>query len=290
MSFQVELSEFRGPLDLLLFLVRKHEVQIMEIPIAQVTDQFLQYLEVLQQLNVDDVGEFVEMASTLIEIKSRSVLPRAEEVEEPLEDPRQDLVRRLLEYKKFKDAASILDERGRRWQQHFPRLTNDLAQRDRDPAEEPIHEIEMWDLVSAFGRILRERAAASPSNIIYDDTPIEVYMQRIHSQLLERGKLTISELFGSHTNRSTLVGLFLATLELVRHHGVLLEQGELFEEIWILPGESANKPLELSEADNYEPGKKAEAVGGAEEKTEKKKRTRKGKRKTDGDRPAEGDH
>ena len=90
MSFQVELSEFRGPLDLLLFLVRKHEVQIMEIPIAQITDQFLQYLEVLQQLNVDDVGEFVEMASTLIEIKSRSVLPRAEEVEEPLEDPRQD--------------------------------------------------------------------------------------------------------------------------------------------------------------------------------------------------------
>src|SRR5262245_12981103 len=99
MSFQVELNEFRGPLDLLLFLVRKHEVQILDLPIAPITDQFLQYLEVLQQLNVDDVGDFVEMASTLIEIKSRSVLPRTEEeAEEPLEDPRQDLVRRLLEY------------------------------------------------------------------------------------------------------------------------------------------------------------------------------------------------
>ncbi len=157
MSFQVELSEFRGPLDLLLFLVRKHEVEIIDIPIAPITDQFLQYLEVLQELNVDDVGEFVEMASTLIEIKSRSVLPRVEEDEEPLEDPRQDLVRRLLEYKKFKDAASMLEERGRQWQQHFPRLSNDLAERNRDPAEEPIHEIEMWDLVSAFGRILREQ-------------------------------------------------------------------------------------------------------------------------------------
>src|SRR4029077_20473518 len=136
MSFQVELSEFRGPLDLLLFLVRKHEVQIMEIPIAQITDQFLQYLEVLQQLNVDDVGEFVEMASTLIEIKSRSVLPRAEEVEEPLEDPRQDLVRRLLEYKRFKDAASMLEERGRAWQEHFPRLSSDLPQRERNLADE----------------------------------------------------------------------------------------------------------------------------------------------------------
>jgi segregation and condensation protein A len=249
MSFQVELSEFRGPLDLLLFLVRKHEVQISEIPIAPITDQFLQYLEVLQELNVDDVGEFVEMASALIEIKSRSVLPRVEEDEEPLEDPRQDLVRRLLEYKRFKDAASMLEERGRQWQQHFPRLSNDLAERNRDPAEEPIHEIEMWDLVSAFGRILRERAAAGPSNIVYDDTPIEVYMQRIHAQLLERGKLSISELFQTHTNRSTLVGLFLATLELVRYHGVQLEQGELFDEIWITPGNATDKKLDLSRGD-----------------------------------------
>jgi segregation and condensation protein A len=246
MSFQVELSEFRGPLDLLLFLVRKHEMQITEIPIAPITDQFLQYLEVLQELNVDDVGEFVEMASALIEIKSRSVLPRVEEEEEPLEDPRQDLVRRLLEYKKFKDAASILEERGRQWQQHFPRLSNDLAERNRDPAEEPIHEIEMWDLVSAFGRILRERVSAGPSNIVYDDTPIEVYMQRVHAQLLERGKLSVSELFQGHTNRSTMVGLFLATLELVRHHGVQLEQGELFDEIWITPGNATDKELDLS--------------------------------------------
>ncbi len=108
MNFQVELNSFRGPLDLLLFLVRKHEVEILEIPIAPITEQYLQYLEVLHELKVDDVGEFVELASTLIEIKLRSVLPRSEEVEEPLEDPRQDLVRRLLEYKEFRDAASML--------------------------------------------------------------------------------------------------------------------------------------------------------------------------------------
>jgi segregation and condensation protein A len=273
MSFQVELSEFRGPLDLLLFLVRKHEVEITEIPVAPITEQFLQYLEVLQQLNVDDVGDFVEMASTLIEIKSRSVLPRSEEVEEPLEDPRQDLVRRLLEYKQFKDAASMLEERGRQWQQHFPRLTNDFAERNRDPAEEPIHEVEMWDLVSAFGRILRERAAASPSNIVYDDTPIEVYMQRIHAQLLERGKIAISELFQPHTHRSTLVGLFLATLELVRHHGVRLEQSELFEEIWIHPGDPNAKPLELPQAGNTQSsGGSAEKAAAAEKKSERKPR------------------
>src|SRR5262245_34841862 len=258
MPFQVELTEFRGPLDLLLFLVRKHEVEIADIPIALITDQFLQYLEVLQQLNVDDVGDFIEMASTLMEIKSRSVLPRSDEVEEPVEDPRQDLVRRLLEYKRFKDAASMLEERSRQWQQHYPRLASDVPDRPRDPAEEPIHEVELWDLVSAFGRILREQAASSPSNIVYDDTPIEVYMQRIHDRLRQSGRLSMSELFRAYTNRSTLVGLFLATLELVRHHGVHLEQGELFDEIWILPGEATRDPLEIAPADNYEGTAKAE--------------------------------
>jgi segregation and condensation protein A len=260
MSFQVELTEFRGPLDLLLFLVRKHEVEITEIPIAPITEQFLQYLEVLEQLDVNDVGDFVEMASTLIEIKSRSILPRTEEeVEEPLEDPRKDLVRQLLEYKQFKDAASMLEERGRAWQQHYPRLASDVPQRNRNPAEEPIREVELWDLVSAFGRILKEQAANVPSNIVYDDTPIEVYMQRIHAQLTEHGRLQMTELFKPHTNRSTLVGLFLATLELVRHHGVHLEQGELFDEIWILPGDAAAKPLDTSAVDNYDPGAKRES-------------------------------
>jgi len=258
MPFQVELTEFRGPLDLLLFLVRKQEVEIADIPIAPITEQFLQYLEVLQELDVNGVGDFVEMASTLIEIKSRSVLPHAEEIEEPLEDPRQDLVRRLLEYKRFKDAASMLEERGKAWQEHFPRLASDVPERPRNPAEESIREVEMWDLVSAFGRILREQAANSPSNIVYDDTPIEVYMQRIHDQLRQSGRLSMSELFRAYTNRSTLVGLFLATLELVRHHGVHLEQSDLFDEIWILPGEATSQPLEIAAADNYEPQAKSE--------------------------------
>ncbi len=287
MDFKVELTEFRGPMDLLLFLVRKHEVEITEIPIAPITEQFLQYLEVLQELDVNDVGDFVEMASTLIEIKLRSVLPRVEEIEEPLEDPRKDLVRKLLEYKQFKDAASMLEERGREWQQYFPRLSSDLPRRERDPAEEPIHEVELWDLVSAFGRILREQAAVSPSNIVYDDTPIEIYMERIHAKLLERGRLPISELFAGFTNRSKLVGLFLATLELVRHHGVHLEQSELFDEIWILPGDAPTEPLNLT-ATEIRP---AELAKKGTEKVVKKRSKRKGDgKKAEGKRQkAEGD-
>ncbi len=255
MDFRVDLSIFRGPLDLLLFLVRKHEVEITDIPIAQITDQYLQYLAVLEQLDVDSVGDFVAMAATLIEIKSQQVLPRADEVQEEIEDPRRELVQRLLEYKKFRDAASILDERGREWQQRFPRLASDLPPRERDLAEEPIHEVELWDLVSAFGRIIRETEAARPSSIVYDDTPIRVHMARILERLRARGQLAFSDLFERGMHKSSLIGVFLAILELVRHKQVLLDQNRLFGEIWLLPRPDGPEPLDLGKVDNYEPAR-----------------------------------
>jgi len=252
MDFRVDLNVFRGPLDLLLYLVRKHEVEIVDIPIATITDQYLQYLSVLEQLDVGEVGDFLALASTLIEIKSQQVLPRGDEVEDQPEDPRQELVRRLLEYKKYRDAASILEQRSRDWQQHYPRLGSDLPPRERDPAEEPIREVELWDLVSAFGRIIRDTEASKPSNIVYDETPIHVYMARIHARLLEEGRLSFSGLFPPGVHRSTLVGIFLAVLELVGHHHVRVEQNDLFGEIWILPNLDCTEPLDLSDVDNYD--------------------------------------
>ena len=194
MDFRVDLTTFRGPLDLLLYLVRKHEVDVADIPIAQVTDQFLKYLELLEQLDVDDVGDFIEMASTLLEMKSRLVLPSGDEETEELEGAREDLVQRLLEYKKYKDAASMLEEQSRDWQQHYPRLQNDLPPRKLDLAAQPIHEIELWDLVSALGRIMRDREVTKPSSIVYDDTPIHVYMKRIHTRLVEDQRASLSEM------------------------------------------------------------------------------------------------
>jgi segregation and condensation protein A len=252
MTFRVELDVFRGPLDLLLYLVRKHEVEITEIPIAPITEQFLAYLAVLEELNVDDVGDFLDMASTLVEIKSRMLLPRPEEVQDPLEDPRHELVERLLAYKKYKDAASMLEERGREWQQRFGRLAPDVPAQHRDPAAEPIHEVELWDLVSAFGRILRETAGGRSSNIRYDDTPIRVYMAHIHEKLRERRRMGFSELLNPTMHRSTLVGLFLAVLELVRHHGVSVEQDRVFTEIWLVAGERHDENIvDFSQADDY---------------------------------------
>lgn len=236
MRFNVDLEIFRGPLDLLLYLVRKHEVDVVDIPIAPIADQFLAHLAVLEQFDVNQVGDFLEMASTLIEIKSRMVLPHGDAVEEAIEDPRQELVRRLLEYKKFKDAASMLEERSRAWQERFPRLVDDLPDRRPDLAEQPIQEVELWDLVSAFGRVMRAREKLTPSSIVYDDTPIHVYMDRINALLGERGRIAFSQLFQPGMHKSSLVGMFLAVLELIRHHGVQAEQATTFGEIWLLPG------------------------------------------------------
>jgi segregation and condensation protein A len=252
MDFRIDLDIFRGPLDLLLYLVRKDELEITELPIAPITRQYLEYLEVLQELDVNAAGDFLEMASTLAEIKSRMVLPHGDEETETLDDPRDELVERLLEYKKFKDAASVLDEQGRQWQQRFPRLASDLPPRRTDLENQPIREVELWDLVSALGRMMRDRQKVAPTNIVYDDTPIQVYMQRIHQRLIDERRAAFSELFGPGMHKSAMVGMFLAILELVRHHSVRTEQGELHGEIWVLPGESFSSSLELQDVDNYD--------------------------------------
>jgi segregation and condensation protein A len=264
MDFRVELDIFRGPLDLLLYLVRKHEVEITEIPISPITDQFLTHLEVLKELKVDLVGDFLDMASTLMEIKSRMVLPRADEVVEPIDDPRSELVQRLLEYKKFKDAASLLDERARDWQQRYPRLAQDMSQRPVDPAEEPVQSVEMWDLVSAFGRILREKATAPTSNIRYDDTPIHVYMGQIHNLLRTQGRVQFTKLLKPDMHRSAMVGMFLAVLELVRNYRIIVEQSEVFGEIELVAPEdilNSDQEFQFGKVIDYEHSPEGEISG-----------------------------
>ena len=251
MNFRIDLDVFRGPLDLLLYLVRKHELDVVDIPIAIITDQFLGYLEVLQELDVDAVGEFLEMASTLLEIKSRMILPRGGEEVEEIDDPRDELVERLLQYKKYRDAASILEEQGRVWQEHLPRLANDVPPRRIDPAGQPIQEVELWDLVSAFGRVVRDNRVLQPSNIVYDETPIHVHMQRIHEQLVTRGEASFSQLFTTGMHKSSMIGVFLAILELVRHHSVRTEQSDLHGEITILPGDDFGEDINLQSVDTY---------------------------------------
>lgn len=244
MSFRVQLDTFSGPLDLLWYLVRKHELDILDIPIAVVTEQYLEMITVLEQIDVNAVGDFLELATRLMEIKSKLMLPRHEEIEdeEQIEDPRQDMVQRLLEYKKYKDAASMLEDRSQEWQQRYSRRVNDLPTAKLDPSEQPIQEVELWDLVSAFSRVIRDNAVAQPSAIRYDDTPIETYIDRIRERLATESRLAFTSLFEQDMVKSQLVGIFLAVLELIRHHHVQVEQEKLFDEIWIVAHQSADQP------------------------------------------------
>ena len=257
MDFRVDLNIYRGPLDLLLYLVRKHELEITNIPVSLITQQYLDYLSVLEQLDVDSVGDFLEMASTLMEIKSRMVLPAAEDNAEAIDDPREELVQRLLEYKRFRDAASMLEERGRQWQRHYPRLSDDLPPRKVDPAQQPIREVELWDLVSALGRMIKENVP-HPTNIVYEATPVSTYMQRLHGRLLQEQRVAFSELFTTGMHKSAMIGVFLAVLELVRHYNAIATQEDGHGEIWITRGENFPENFDETLADDYQPASSTE--------------------------------
>ena len=235
MDFKVSLNVFSGPLDLLLYLVKKHEVDITEVPIAVIAKEFCDYLTVLEDLSIEQVGEFVELASILLEIKARALVPRPEEQEEIVEPVREDLVQRLLEYKQFRDAAALLEDRARQWELRFPRIHADDQPARAAPVEVTIGDAHVWDLVGALSRVLAKRDKRRPRQIVHDDTPIETHIDRIERLVAEQGRVAFSSLFEDDIPRVRMVGIFLATLELVRRGKLATQQDVLFEEIWLHP-------------------------------------------------------
>ncbi len=244
MEFKVAIDVFSGPMDLLLYLVKKHEVDVAQVPIARIAEEFVAYLDVLDGLAIDQVGEFVELASVLLEIKARALVPRPEEQpEETVEPVREDLVRRLLEYKQYRDAAVMLEDRARQWELRFPRLATDGPARTAGPAEVTIGDVQVWDLVGAMSRVLRKRERRKPRQIVQDDTPIEVHIERVDALVHERGKVAFSELLEDDMPRSRLMGIFLAVLELTRRGRLSTRQEQLFDEIWLEPRAARTPPL-----------------------------------------------
>jgi len=236
-DYRVNLDIFAGPLDLLLYLVRKEEVDIYDIPLARITDQYLQYLEMLKQLDVDLAGDFLVMAATLMEIKSAMLLPKAEPeqmAQDDSGDPRAELIRQLLEYKKFKDAANLLDAAAEQHQERFGRptsLINQLA-----PQAEPeldMDQVSIWDLLEAFDAVCKATGTQAYNGHIRDDTPIDLYQIEVLHRLQTEGPLTFERLFDGKPNRLVMVGLFLAMLELIRDKLIWAEQPENSSQIYV---------------------------------------------------------
>jgi segregation and condensation protein A len=232
MHYRVQLETFQGPLDLLLFLVKRQEVDICDIPIAQVTDQFLQYLEIIEKIDVERAGDFLVMAATLMEIKSHMLLPRSEAPALENPDPRLDLVKQLMDYKRFKEAAALLEAQEQKNCQRVARQPTGAVELDNF-REQPIQQVELWDLVSAFGRLMRETLALQPQQIVVDETPTHVYQEEILKRLKEEKRLSLECVFTPPHTRARLVGMFLSILELIKCCRVTAEQDEDFGQIWL---------------------------------------------------------
>ncbi len=255
MSFLVDVEQYSGPLELLLHIVRREELTLDVIPLARITNQYLDYLEVLEVLEIDDVADFIEVASVLVEMKAKASVPRPEEeIEEIVEGEAPlregELVHRLIEYKRIRDAASILDEQGHRWQLRYRRQADDLPTRRVEIGEQIIEPIEVWDLVSAFGRILRESQPPPSEKVMYDDTPIHEYMERIHALVCEHGVLELTTLFEPGLHKSSLVAMFLATLELTRHYGLTTTQNATGQPLKLVAGPDFVRELNVHQIDN----------------------------------------
>jgi len=228
-DYQVDLDIFRGPLDLLLYLVKRDEVDVRDISIARVAEQFKEYVEASRILDVERAGDFLVMAATLMEMKVKMLLPRAEEEGEVEDDPRLELVRQLLQYKRFKEAAALLDARAEQQSYRLPRQPV-AAPTSATPNVRPV---ELWDLVSAFGRLMRETLALQPQDIIVDQTPLHVYMDMILQRLQREPRIRFASLFTPPYSRGRIVGLFLGVLELTKGRRIMPEQEEPFSDIWL---------------------------------------------------------
>ena len=239
----------------MLYLVRRQELTLAELSLSTLCEQYGRYVEVLQALDLTDVGDFLEVAATLIEMKSLSAIPR---VEEPSAEARvatvaetpAEMVGRLLEYRQIRDAAAVLDEMGTRWQRRYLRPSHPTDFTRVDPADADIIDAQLWDLVSAFGRIMRESAGPPEEEVIDDDTPIHVYMQRIHERLVDEPQVALTDLVEGGEHKTALIGWFLATLELTRHHGAAVVEDE-FGDIAVVRTENYRRELDVAEVDSY---------------------------------------
>jgi len=264
-DYRVNLDIFAGPLDLLLYLVRKEEVDIYDIPIAKITDQYIRYIEMLKSLDIDFAGDFLVMAATLMQIKSAMLLPQAEPASalldgqaDDLADPRVELIRQLLEYKKFKDAANLLSDAAAGQRERFPR-PDSIIERLK-PGAEPqidIDQVSVWDLLEAFASLMQATGADRDIRHIKDDTPIDLYQIEILHRLQEEGPTSFEHIFESKPNRVVMIGLFLALLELIREKLVFAKQRAPLSSIYLRPltDEPAEEAVQKAILDLAEPDK-----------------------------------
>ncbi|EIT86510.1 segregation and condensation protein A [Fictibacillus macauensis ZFHKF-1] len=242
MKYNVKVDAFEGPLDLLLHLITSYEIDIYDIPVAPITEQYMNYIHTMQELELDVASEYLVMAATLLAIKSKMLLPKQElEMMDELEnledegDPREELVRRLIEYRKFKQAALDLKEKERERSQVFTREPADLTAFEREAEEtNPVADVTIYDMLAAMQKIFAQKKIRQPqqATVKRQSIPIEDRMKEIMKELAFGTVKRFSDFFRSE-EREQLVVTFLAVLELMKTQDILCEQTSNFSEIFI---------------------------------------------------------
>ncbi len=232
-DYKVELDVFEGPLDLLLYLIRRDEIDVYDIPIERITTQYMEYLQVMRMLDLNIAGEFLVMAATLMMIKSRMLLPDDEQGaddEEEGEDPRWELVRQLVEYKKFKDAAGHLQEM--EWlQENVFDIGGERVEFEPDSPERHLHDVSIFDLITAFSEVLKRAPEEDLQEIVRDRYTVADKIDYVLRSVGGGRSVRFSELFREMASRNEIVCTFLAILELIRLRQIAACQDDAFHEI-----------------------------------------------------------
>ena len=235
---KIRLDIFEGPLDLLLYLIKKSHLDISDISVSQVVDQYLQFLELMKLLDINIASEYLVMAANLISIKSKMLLPQEEIQEEEEGDPREELVRKLLEYEKFKEAADFLKEKERQRLKFLPRPATEVEQ----PSEVYI-EASIFDLINAFKTALKEVPKEVFFEVVKEEYSVEEKIHDLLHVLLVKEKISLDELFQTARSKLEIVVTFLSILELIKLREIVAVQEKLFGPILIARRENVANSL-----------------------------------------------
>lgn len=232
MSYKLKLDLFEGPLDLLLYLIKKDDIDVSDIPIAHITEQYMSYIEMMQVLDLEMVGDFLVMAATLMQIKSRMLLPPVVVEQEEEEDPRDELVRRLNEYKKFKELAEVLKEKEEVRRDFLSRLVDEENRKLMiDDARETFFEANLFDLITAFSDALQKVPEEVIHNIVKEEFTVSGKIHDILHLMVDEKRVKLTDLFTRAKSKIEMIVTFLAVLELIRLKEIKAVQKRAFADI-----------------------------------------------------------
>jgi len=238
LSYTAELEGIRAPLGVILYLIRRENLDIYDIPIAKITKEYLDYLNLMEEMHIELAGEFFVLAATLMRIKVQMLLRRDDESEE---DPREDLVRSLIEYKKMVEAANAFRELEEEQERVF---TRPVSEAEKRPTEEVEVDLSLFQLVRAFQQVMYQFEASEVREVELEEFTIEEKIELVTSALAEREQVLFTELFAGATSRIELIVTLIAVLELIKHGHVKARQDSAFGSIWMYRGENFGRPLE----------------------------------------------